>query len=126
DRERSGKTGGSRGARRCPRGHSGAGATPILGEGSLGIHALPTAIAANEVDDADSALRRELYFYTLYRLLEASMLVLVLFGPVADMIGPPRHDLLARAVALSYLFLAALLFLFGRRGELRGNALAGI
>ncbi|MGH8073881.1 MAG: PAS domain-containing sensor histidine kinase, partial [Lysobacter sp.] len=87
---------------------------------------MPTAIAATEVDDADSALRRELYFYTLYRLLEASMLVLVLFGPVADMIGPPRHDLLARAVALSYLFLAALLFLFGRRGELRGNAVAGI
>ncbi len=89
---------------------------------------MPPAIAAIEVDDADRALRRELYFFTLYRLLEAAMLVLVLFGPVADMIGPPRHDLLARAVALSYFFLATLLFLFGRRpgGDLRGNALAGI
>ena len=87
---------------------------------------MPTAIAAIQVDDADSALRRELYFYTLYRLLEAALLVLVLFGPVADVIGPPRHELLARAVALSYLFLGALLFLFGRRGDLRANALAGI
>ena len=87
---------------------------------------MPTAIAAIQVDDADSALRRELYFYTLYRLLEAALLVLVLFGPVAEVIGPPRHELLARAVALSYLFLGALLFLFGRRGDLRANALAGI
>jgi two-component system sensor histidine kinase PilS (NtrC family) len=88
---------------------------------------LPPANAANIApDDADSALRRELYFYTLYRLLEASMLILVLFGPVADMIEAPRHELVARAVAISYLFLAALLFLFGRRGELRGQALAGI
>ena len=88
---------------------------------------MPTAIAAIQVDDADRALRRELYFFTLYRLLEAAMLVLVLFGPVADMLGPPRHELLARAVALSYLFLAALLFLFGRRaGDLRAHAVAGI
>lgn len=87
---------------------------------------MPPALAVKPNDDADSALRRELYFYTLYRLLEASMLVLVLFGPVADMIGPPRHDLLARAVAVSYLFIAATLFTFGRRGELRGQAFAGI
>src|SRR5690606_39605260 len=55
---------------------------------------LPPAIAT-DAGDADSALRRELHFYTLYRLLEAMMLVLVLFGPVADMLGPPRHELLA-------------------------------
>lgn len=96
------------------------------GGDTTGIPRLLPTIAAIEVDDADSALHRELYFYTLYRLLEASMLVLVMFGPVADMIGAPLHDLLARTVALSYLFLSALLFVFGRRGELRSNALAGI
>src|SRR5690606_10163519 len=90
------------------------------------MNRLSPALAVKPNDDADSALRRELYFYTLYRLLEASMLVLVLFGPVADMIEPPRHDLLARVVALSYLFLAAILFTFGRRGDLRGQAFAGI
>ena len=84
------------------------------------ISALDTA--ARQADDADSALRRELHFYTLYRLLEASMLVLVLFGPVADMIEAPRHELMGRAVAISYLFLAVVLFLFGRRGELGGQA----
>ena len=86
----------------------------------------PPALAPLDIVDADRALRRELYFFTLYRLLEASMLVLVLFGPVADLLAPPRHDLLGRSIALSYLFIALLLFFFGRRGELRGQALAGI
>ena len=86
---------------------------------------LPPAIAT-DAGDADSALRRELHFYTLYRLLEAMMLVLVLFGPVADMLGPPRHELLAPTVALSYLVMAVLLFVFGRRGDLRVATLAGI
>lgn len=84
------------------------------------------ALAVKPNDDADSALRRELYFFTLYRLLEGSLLVLVLFGPVAEMIEAPRHDMLARVVALSYLFLGAVLFAFGRRGELRAQAFAGI
>ncbi|MDX1549947.1 MAG: PAS domain-containing sensor histidine kinase, partial [Lysobacter spongiicola] len=86
---------------------------------------MPNTIAA-PLDDADTALRRELYFFTLYRLLEAAMLVLVLFGPVADLIGPPRHDLLARVVAVSYFVFAAALFAVGRRGELRTQALAGV
>ncbi|MEG3192757.1 sensor histidine kinase [Lysobacter sp. D1-1-M9] len=79
-----------------------------------------------DVADANSALRRELYFFTLYRLLEAAMLVFVLFGPIPDLIAPPRHDLVARSGALAYLFIALLLFVSGRRGELRGQALAGI
>ena len=83
-------------------------------------------LPAIDVADADSALRRELYFFTLYRLLEAALLVFVLFGPVADLVDPPRHDIFARSLSLAYLALAALLFAFGRRGELQGQALAGI
>ncbi|SKA08029.1 sensor histidine kinase [Novilysobacter spongiicola] len=99
---------------------------PILRSGPTSRgYRLPTTIAA-PLDDADTALRRELYFFTLYRLLEAAMLVLVLFGPVADLIGPPRHDLLARVVAVSYFVFAAALFALGRRGELRTQALAGV
>ena len=79
-----------------------------------------------EVEDADRALRRELYFYNLYRLLEAALLVLVLFGPVADMLDPPRYELLARTVALSYAFIAALVLAFGARTDLRAAALTGI
>src|SRR5690606_19498657 len=40
--------------------------------------------------------------------------------------GAPRHDLLARVVALSYFVFAAVLFALGRRGELRTQALAGV
>jgi len=87
---------------------------------------LPSGLAPVSPAEADLALRRELYFFTLYRLLEASLLVLFLFGPVENLIGSPRHDLFARSLSLSYLFIATLLFLFGRRGELRGQALAGI
>ncbi len=78
-----------------------------------------------EAADANSALRRELYFFTLYRLLEAALLVFVLFGPVNELIAP-RHDVFARSVAISYFFIALILFGFGRRAELRGQALTGI
>ena len=87
---------------------------------------MPLRIAALQVADADKALRRELHFYTLYRLLEAAMLLLVLFGPIADQLPPPRHDLFARSLAIAYAFVAALLFVFGRKGDLRVSTLAGI
>ncbi|WP_233433483.1 sensor histidine kinase [Lysobacter soli] len=76
--------------------------------------------------DADSALRRELYFFTLYRLFEAALLVFFLFGPATGLVEPLRNALGARSIALSYLFIAALLFVFGRRGELRAQTLTGI
>lgn len=87
---------------------------------------LPLRIAALQVADADKALRRELHFFTLYRLLEAAMLLLVLFGPIADQLPAPRHDLFARALAIAYTFVALLLFVFGRKGDLRVSTLAGI
>ena len=83
-------------------------------------------LPAVDVANADSALRRELYFFTLYRLLEAALLVFVLFGPIDGLVGEPRHDIFARSLSLAYLALAALLFAFGRRGDLQGQALAGI
>ena len=86
----------------------------------------PFVLAPVDIVDADRALRRELYFFTLYRLLEAAILVLVVFGPVSEFLAPPQHDLFARSIALSYMFVAVLLFLLGLHGELRGQALAGI
>ncbi|MDQ3287760.1 MAG: ATP-binding protein [Pseudomonadota bacterium] len=83
-------------------------------------------LAPVDIVDADRALRRELYFFTLYRLLEAAILVLVVFGPVAQLLAPPQHELFARSIALSYLFIAIVLFLLGLSGELRGQTLAGI
>ncbi|WP_246371541.1 sensor histidine kinase [Marilutibacter penaei] len=79
-----------------------------------------------QVADADKALRRELHFYTLYRLLEAAMLLLVLFGPFAEQLPDPRHLPFAMAIAIAYAFVAVLLFVFGRKGNLRICTLAGI
>ncbi|MGH8076699.1 MAG: sensor histidine kinase, partial [Lysobacter sp.] len=79
-----------------------------------------------DVVDADRTLRRELRLFNLYRILEAALLVLVLFGPVAGLLEAPRHGLFGSSVAIAYLFIALLLFVFGRHGEMRGIAFSGI
>jgi len=71
------------------------------------------------------AIRRELYLLTLYRILEAALLCLVLFSPVGALMGEPRHVLLGRVVAIAYLIAALLLFATGRHGQIRGQTLAG-
>jgi two-component system sensor histidine kinase PilS (NtrC family) len=76
--------------------------------------------------EADSALRRELHFIALYRLLEAALLILLLFGPVEGLVPPPRFELLGRAVAIAYLFIATILFFLRRRSDLRTQALVGV
>ena len=38
-----------------------------------------------------TAIRRELYFFTLYRVLEASLLCLIVFSPFGDLIGAARQ-----------------------------------
>lgn len=75
---------------------------------------------------ADHVLYRELRLFNLYRVLEALLLVLVVFGPVAGTLEPPRHALLAQAAVIAYLFLALLALPLGRRVELRLLAGAGI
>ncbi len=79
-----------------------------------------------DVNDADRTLRGELRLWNLYRILEASLLVLLLFGPVAGMIEIPRHAMLGSAVSIAYVFIAVLLVVFGREGGVRNIALAGI
>ncbi|HZV22907.1 MAG TPA: hypothetical protein VFF93_03995, partial [Luteimonas sp.] len=74
----------------------------------------------------ESALRRELYFFTLYRALEAGLLALVLFSPFGLLIDAPRHLALGRAAAAAYLVAAVALLLAGRRGSLATQALVGV
>ncbi|HEV8695683.1 MAG TPA: PAS domain-containing sensor histidine kinase, partial [Lysobacter sp.] len=83
---------------------------------------MPTRPAA----EAYSALRRELHFFTLYRLLEAALLCFLLFGPVQQYVAEPRNELLARATAISYLFIGGVLFVLRGRGDLRTQALVGV
>jgi two-component system, NtrC family, sensor histidine kinase PilS len=83
---------------------------------------LPTRPA----DEADSALRRELHFFTLYRLLEAAILTFLLFGPIRQYLSEPRDEGIAKATAIIYLFAATLMFLIRKRGDLQLQALIGI
>ncbi|GAA4998984.1 HAMP domain-containing sensor histidine kinase [Lysobacter lycopersici] len=72
------------------------------------------------------ALRRELYFFSLYRVFEAALLALVLFSPFGFLAGEPRLPALARGVSFLYLFAALLLFQWARRGQgLRWQVLLG-
>ena len=71
-------------------------------------------------------IRRELYLLTLYRILEAALLCLALFSPVGSMIGEPRHLGLGRVLAVLYLIAAIGLFLSGRGGRIRTQALVGV
>jgi two-component system sensor histidine kinase PilS (NtrC family) len=71
--------------------------------------ALPTGI--------DAAHRRELYFFTLYRVLQSALLMLAAFGPLERVVSlhqPP----LAKTLAVVYLLLSLGLLLMGRRSRL--------
>jgi len=57
------------------------------------------------------SLRRELYFFNLFRLLQASILVGLTFSPLAVQWVVLRHPLLSRIDALLYLLFAGLIFL---------------
>ncbi len=62
----------------------------------------------------EAALRRELYFFNLYRVLEAGLLAFLAFSPLAGAFAEPRYPVLVQSAAATYLVLAMLLLLFGR------------
>lgn len=63
----------------------------------------------------DTALRRELYFFTLYRSLEAALFVFLAFSPLAVPFAELRDPALARVVAIGYLLAAIALLFAGRQ-----------
>jgi two-component system sensor histidine kinase PilS (NtrC family) len=72
------------------------------------------------------ALRRELYFFSLYRIFEAALLALVLFSPFGFLAGEPRLPMLGRGVSFLYLLAAMFLFQWAQRGQgLRWQVLIG-
>ncbi|MEO6154205.1 MAG: histidine kinase dimerization/phospho-acceptor domain-containing protein, partial [Thermomonas sp.] len=81
---------------------------------------------SQDQDDDNAAIRRELYYFTLYRILEAALLCLVVFSPAGILIGEPLNPLLARSVAVLYLLAAVVLFLTGRRGDPRLQVMVGV
>jgi two-component system sensor histidine kinase PilS (NtrC family) len=79
-----------------------------MGVSSRGANAPPIDEAA------DAALRRELYFFTLYRSLEAALFVFLAFSPLAAPWAELRHPGMAKVLALAYLVAALALLLAGR------------
>ena len=82
------------------------------------VHSAPATVRA--------AIHRELHLFALYRVFEAALLCLVVFSPVAGILGEPRHPWLAGWVATGYLAAACFLFALRKRGGVRLQALAGI
>lgn len=64
---------------------------------------------------ADTALRRELYLFALFRVLEAALLALMVFSPAGALVDVPNNPVLAQAVALAYLPMSVALLLATRR-----------
>jgi two-component system sensor histidine kinase PilS (NtrC family) len=83
------------------------------------------AINLEEQSDR-SATRRELYYFTLYRILESALLCMVVFSPVDILIGELHAPAIGRSVALLYLLAAIVLFFTGRNRGLRVQVLAGM
>ena len=81
----------------------------------MAVTTAPTRVPLER--DADSALRRELYFFTLYRSLQAALFVFLAFSPLAAPIAELRHPLFARLLAVTYLICALFLLLAGRHAR---------
>jgi two-component system sensor histidine kinase PilS (NtrC family) len=90
---------------------------------------LPEApVIANPVEppSADDALRRELYFFSLYRVLESALLALMLFSPVGVLVGLPKSAPLAAGTTVVYLVAGVVLLLWAqRRRALRAQVMIG-
>jgi two-component system sensor histidine kinase PilS (NtrC family) len=70
---------------------------------------------------------RDLYFYSLYRVLEAGLLALLLFGPVRELLPAPAHPLLGKVTSVAYLLASAGLMYWGlRQAALRWQVVTGI
>jgi two-component system sensor histidine kinase PilS (NtrC family) len=74
----------------------------------------------------DDALRRELYFFSLYRLFEAALLALMLFSPVGALLGIAEHSRVGQLTTVAYL-IAGLALLAWARGQraLRAPVMVG-
>lgn len=62
----------------------------------------------------ESAPKRELYSFALFRVLEAGLLAALLFSPLISVLGTARDPELATWVTIAYMVLALVLFFFGR------------
>ncbi len=80
-----------------------------------------------QLGQIESSNRLDLYFFALYRVLEAGILAGLLFSPLSDVVDSLRAPWLAHGVAVSYLAFALGMLLLSRQTRwLRPLALAGV
>ncbi|MCF8825513.1 sensor histidine kinase [Xanthomonas campestris] len=72
------------------------------------------ASSVSLIDRIQSAPQRELYFFSLYRVLVAGLIAALVFSPLSDAIPEPRYPRLAAGVAIGYLSMAIPLLFWGR------------
>ncbi|MBV2208817.1 MAG: PAS domain-containing sensor histidine kinase [Thermomonas sp.] len=87
---------------------------------------MPPAPTPPEAPELQAAIRRELHYFALYRLLEAALLCLAIFSPIGQTISMPSHPILAGSVALLYLLAAGLLFSASRQRAVQPQVIFGI
>jgi two-component system, NtrC family, sensor histidine kinase PilS len=89
-------------------------------------HSVQATLSRRQRDTAsiDAVLRRELYFFTLYRALEASLLAFLVFSPFGSQLTELRYPQLAQAVATAYMAIALALLLAMRSPRVSVTMLA--
>jgi two-component system sensor histidine kinase PilS (NtrC family) len=94
----------------------------------LQLTALRPAGDTQRLASPDAVTRRELYFFELYRIFEAVLLVGFCFSPLADRMIDLITPFTARTAGLAYLLGAVALFLQGRRvrGDRRRQVFLGL
>jgi two-component system sensor histidine kinase PilS (NtrC family) len=75
---------------------------------------------------SEFGLRRELYFYALYRALEGALLVFVVFSPIAADLVELAYPGVARGAAVVYLVLGLVLVVAASQSRLRLGVQAAI
>ena len=73
------------------------------------MHSSPSLI-----DRIESLPQRELYFFALFRVLMASLIVALVFSPLSALMSEAHHPVLAEAVSIGYLMAATGLLAWGR------------
>jgi two-component system sensor histidine kinase PilS (NtrC family) len=85
-------------------------------------------VAARQPDSLTGAdaLRRELNFFNLYRLLEAALLALMLFSPAGMLFGESAHPILGQITTAAYLLAGVGLLVWAHRQRaMRAQVMVG-
>ena len=98
---------------------------PILGGPPARNHGLSLSTASAQ--PAQDYQRRELYLFALYRVLEAGLLALLVFGPIAKLQPQAGHEALVAGVSIAYFAMSLLLLMQARKAKsLTGPTLTGV